>query len=44
MEGMTDNQYESARKTLLLLVLEIMKNSETLEEAREKVEALLSDK
>lgn len=44
MEGMTDNQYESARETLLLLVLELMKNSKTLDEAREKVEALLHTK
>lgn len=44
MEGMTDKQYESARETLLLLVLEILKNSESLEEARKKVEALLPNK
>lgn len=44
MEGMTDKQYESTRETLLLLVLEIMKNSESLDEARKKVEALLYQK
>lgn len=44
MEGMTDKQYESTRETLLLLVLEILKNSESLEEARKKVEALLPNK
>lgn len=44
MDGMTDLQYESARNTLLLLVLEMMKNSESLEEAIKKVEALLGEK
>lgn len=44
MEGMTDNQFESTRETLLLLVLEMIKNSKTLDEAREKVEALLHTK
>lgn len=44
MEGMTDKQFESARETLLLLVLELMKNSKSLDEAIEKVGALLHDK
>lgn len=43
MEGMTDKQYESVRKTLLMLVLEILKNSTSLEEASKKVEALLTE-
>ena len=42
MEGMTDKQFESARETLLLLVLELIKNSASLEEASAKVEALLT--
>ncbi len=42
MEGMTDKQFEDARETLILLILEMMKNSKTLEEATEKVKALLN--
>ncbi len=41
MEGMTDKQFENARETLLLLVLEIIKSSKTLDEVAEKVKALL---
>lgn len=41
MNEMTDMQFEEARETLILLIIEKMKNSETLEEAIQKVEALL---
>lgn len=41
MVGMTDKQYFSDRETLILLILEMMRNSETLEEAVKKVETLL---
>lgn len=44
MEGMTDKQFESARETLILLILEILKNSKSLEEASKRVEALLPNK
>jgi len=44
IEGMTDKQFETVRKDLLLLVIEIIKNSKSLEEAQERVEALLNNK
>lgn len=44
MDEMTNEQYEDHKKTLLLLVIEMMKGSENLEEAIKKVEALLPDK
>lgn len=44
MQEMTDKQYDEAKETLILLILEIMKNSETLAEAQEKVRALLPSK
>ena len=42
MDEMTDKQYEEDRKTLILLILEMMKNSKSLEEAEEKVRALIT--
>ena len=44
MNEMTDKQYENGRETLILLILEMMKNSEDLNEAMKKVEALLPQK
>ena len=44
MDEMTDKQYEKDRETLILLILEMMKNSNSLEEAEVKVKALLPDK
>lgn len=41
---MTDKQYDEAKETLILLILEMMKNSETIAEAEEKVKALLPSK
>ena len=41
MDGMTNEQYEDGKKTLLLLILEILKNCESLEEAQERVEDLI---
>lgn len=41
MEGMTNEQYSDQKKTLILLILEMMKNSENLEEAEENVKTLL---
>lgn len=43
MEGMTDEQFFEYRETLLKLVLEKINNSKTLEEAKEKIEALIKD-
>ena len=34
VEGMTDKQFMEYKKTLLMLVLEKLENSETLEEAK----------
>ena len=44
MDEMTNEQYNDFKETLLLLVIEMMENSETLEEAIKKVEALLPEK
>lgn len=44
MDGMTDKQYNDAKATLLRLVLEILRHSKDLNEAIEKVEALLPKK
>lgn len=41
MDGMTNEQYNDQKKTLILLILEMMKNSKNLEEAEEKIKALL---
>ena len=43
MEGMTDKQFDTCRSDLLRLVLEMLKSSESLDEAIAKVEALLRD-
>lgn len=43
MEGMTNEQFNDYKKTLLKLVLEKLENSKTLEEAKEKIEALIKD-
>ena len=43
MEGMTDKQFTEYKETLLKLVLENLENSKTLEEAKEKIEALIKD-
>ena len=43
MEGMTDKQFTEYKETLLKLVLEKLENSKTLEEAKEKIEALIKD-
>ena len=44
MNEMTDKQYDEAKETLILLILEMMKNSQNLDEAEEKVKALLPSK
>lgn len=44
MQEMTDKQYDEAKETLILLILEMMKNSKSLAEAEEKVKALLPSK
>lgn len=36
MEEMTDKQYNDNKRTLILLILEIIENSESLKEAKEK--------
>jgi len=41
MEGMTDNQFAEYKETLINLVLEKLENSKDLEEAKQKIEALL---
>ena len=41
MEGMTDNQFTEYKETLIKLVLEKLENSKDLEEAKQKIEALL---
>ncbi len=43
MDGMTNEQYNDCKKTLILLILEIMKNSKNIEEAKQKVKALLNE-
>ena len=46
MEDMTNeqfNQFNQFKETLLKLVLERLENSKTLEEAKEKIEALIED-
>ena len=43
MEGMTNEQFNDYKETLLKLVLEKLENSKTLEEAKEKIEALVKD-
>ena len=42
--GMTDRQLREYRKTLLTLVLEMLKNSKDLTELKIKIEALIKDK
>ena len=44
MNEMTDKQYDEAKETLILLILEMMKNSQNLDVAEEKVKALLPSK
>ncbi|WP_448904886.1 hypothetical protein [Gemella sp.] len=41
VEGMTDEQFMEYREILLKLVLEMLENSETLEEAKNKIEKLM---
>lgn len=41
MEGMTDNRFAEYKETLINLVLEKLENSKDLEEAKQKIEALL---
>lgn len=41
MDEMTNEQYADNKKTLILYIIEMMKNSADLNEAIEKVEALL---
>ena len=43
MEGMTDKQFTEYKETLLKFVLQKLENSKTLEEAKEKIEALIKD-
>lgn len=43
MEGMTDEQFIEYKETLLKLVLEKIGNSKTLEEVKEKIEALIEN-
>jgi len=43
MQNMTDKQFKQFKETLLKLVLERLENSKTLEEAKEKIEALIKD-
>lgn len=43
MEEMTNEQYNDQKKTLILLIVEMLKNSKDLEEGIKKVEALLID-
>ena len=40
---MTDEQFFEYKENLLKLVLEKINNSKTLEEAKEKIEALIKD-
>ena len=41
VEGMTDEQFMAYKEILLQLVLEMIENSETLEEAKNKIEKLI---
>ena len=41
VEGMTDVQFMDYKEILLQLVLEMLENSETLEEAKNKIEKLM---
>ena len=41
VEGMTDEQFMDYKERLLQLVLEMLENSETLEEAKNKIEKLM---
>ena len=41
VEGMTDKQFMDYKEILLQLVLEMLENSETLEEAKNKIEKLM---
>ena len=41
VEGMTDEQFMTYKEILLQLVLEMIENSETLEEAKNKIEKLM---
>ena len=41
VEGMTDVQFMAYKEILLQLVLEMIENSETLEEAKNKIEKLM---
>ena len=41
VEGMTDEQFMYYKEILLQLVLEMLENSETLEEAKNKIEKLM---
>ena len=41
VEGMTDEQFMAYKEILLQLVLEMIENSETLEEAKNKIEKLM---
>lgn len=43
MKNMTNEQFNQFKETLLKLVLERLENSKTLEEAKEKIEALIKD-
>ena len=43
MKNMTNEQFNQFKETLLKLVLEKLENSETLDEAKEKIEALIKD-
>lgn len=43
MEDMTNEQFNQFKETLLKLVLERLENSKTLEEAKEKIEALIEN-
>ena len=42
VEGMTDEQFMDYKEILLQLVLEMLENSETLEEAKNKIEKLMN--
>ncbi len=44
MEGMTNEQYKDAKETLILLVIEMIKGSSSIDEAVEKVKTLLPQK
>ena len=41
VEGMADEQFMDYKEILLQLVLEMLENSETLEEAKNKIEKLM---